>query len=106
MDRSNLWVNVTVDGIFLRNGMRATASRLSRLEELKGLLKAREHSTAEALASELGVSRRTLQRDLAILRDSGLPIEAARGRGGGMRLHPNWALGRTHFSAAEAIDLL
>jgi predicted DNA-binding transcriptional regulator YafY len=85
---------------------RATASRLERLEELKGLLKARDHATAEALAAELGVSRRTLHRDLAILRDSGLPIEAERGRGGGMRLHPNWALGRLYFSAAEAIDLL
>ena len=85
---------------------RTTASRLSRLDELKGLLKSRDHSTAEALAAELGVSRRTLHRDLAILRDSGLPIEAGRGRGGGMRLHPNWALGRMQFSAAEAIDLL
>jgi predicted DNA-binding transcriptional regulator YafY len=87
-------------------GTRTAGARLTRLEELKGLLKAREHSTAEALAAELGVSRRTLHRDLAILRDSGLPVEAARGRGGGMRLHPNWALGRIYFSAAEAIDLL
>lgn len=30
------------------------------------------HSTAEALAAELGVSRRTLHRDLAILRDRDL----------------------------------
>jgi predicted DNA-binding transcriptional regulator YafY len=87
-------------------GTRAAGSRLDRLEELKGLLKARDHSTAEALAAELGISRRTLHRDLAILRDGGLPIETARGRGGGMRLHPNWALGRIYFSAAEAIDLL
>jgi predicted DNA-binding transcriptional regulator YafY len=79
---------------------------MDRLEELKGLLRARDHSTADALAAELGVSRRTLHRDLAILRDSGLPIEAERGRGGGMRLHPNWALGRIYFSTAEAIDLL
>jgi predicted DNA-binding transcriptional regulator YafY len=87
-------------------GTRTAGARLTRLEELKGLLKAREHSTAEALAAELGVSRRTLHRDLAILREGGLPVEAARGRGGGMRLHPNWALGRIYFSAAEAIDLL
>jgi predicted DNA-binding transcriptional regulator YafY len=87
-------------------GVRAAGSRLERLEELKGLLKARDHSTAEGLAAELGVSRRTLHRDLAILRESGLPIESERGRGGGMRVHPNWALGRISFSAAEAIDLL
>jgi predicted DNA-binding transcriptional regulator YafY len=87
-------------------GDKATVSRLNRLEELKGLLKGRDHSTAEALARELGVSRRTLHRDLGILRDSGFPIDAERGRGGGMRLHPKWALGRIHFSTAEAIDLL
>src|SRR5262245_10112651 len=91
---------------FFGMGIRAAASRLDRLEELKGLLKARDHSTAEALAAELGVSRRTLHRDLAILRDSGTPIEAERGRGGGMRLHPNWALGRISLSAVEAVDLL
>jgi predicted DNA-binding transcriptional regulator YafY len=85
---------------------KATVSRLNRLEELKGLLKGRDHSTADALAQELGVSRRTLHRDLAILRDSGFPIDAERGRGGGMRLHPKWALGRIHFSTSEAIDLL
>ena len=62
---------------------------MARLEELKGLLKGRDRSTGEALAAELGISRRTLHRDVAILRDNGLAIEAARGRGGGMRLHPN-----------------
>jgi predicted DNA-binding transcriptional regulator YafY len=85
---------------------RSTGSRIGRLEELQGLLKARDHSTAEYLSAQLGVSRRTLHRDLALLRDSGLPIESDRGRGGGLRLHRNWSLGRVYFSAAEAIDLL
>jgi predicted DNA-binding transcriptional regulator YafY len=85
---------------------RATASRLQRLEQLKGLLKTHEHVTAAALAGELGVSLRTLNRDLAVLRESGMPIEADRGRGGGLRLQRNWALGRLHLSPEEAIDLL
>ena len=85
---------------------RSVKTRLDRLEQLKGLLRARDHSTVDDLAQELGVSRRTLHRDLTLLRDTGLPIEAERGRGGGMRIHPNWALGRIHFSWAEAIDLL
>lgn len=85
---------------------RAAASRLHRLEELKGLLKAREHVTAAELADELGVSLRTLNRDLALLRDGDVPIESDRGRGGGLRLQRNWALGRLHLSPAEAIDLL
>lgn len=87
-------------------GSRAAASRLRRLEELKGLLRAREHVTAAELSAELGVSLRTLNRDLGILRDSGVPIESDRGRGGGLRLQRNWTLGRLHLSPEEAIDLL
>jgi predicted DNA-binding transcriptional regulator YafY len=85
---------------------RGTISRLQRLEQLKGLLKAREHSTVGELAGELGVSVRTLNRDVRILRDSGVPIEADRGRGGGLRLQRNWSLGRLHLNPAETIDLL
>lgn len=80
--------------------------RLNRLEELKGLLKSRDHVTAAELADELDISLRTLTRDLAILRDTGTPIESDRGRGGGLRLQRNWALGRLHLSPEEAIDLL
>lgn len=87
-------------------GDRATSSRLRRLEELKALLKAREHVTAAELSAELGISMRTLNRDLGVLRDSGVPIESDRGRGGGLRLQRNWSLGRLHLSPEEAIDLL
>lgn len=87
-------------------GDRATSSRLERLEELKGLLKAGEHVTARQLSTELGISIRTINRDLEILRESGIPIESERGRGGGLRLHRNWALGRLHLSPEETIDLL
>jgi predicted DNA-binding transcriptional regulator YafY len=79
---------------------------MQRLEELKGLLKAREHVTAAEPSADLGVSLRTLNRDIEILRDGGIPIESDRGRGGGLRLQRNWALGRLHLSPVEAIDLL
>jgi predicted DNA-binding transcriptional regulator YafY len=94
------------NGIFVGMGSRAIFARLDRLEELKGLLKAREHVTAAELSDELGVSLRTLNRDLEILRSSGVPIESDRGRGGGLRLQRNWTLGRLHLSPEEAIDLL
>jgi predicted DNA-binding transcriptional regulator YafY len=81
-------------------------ARLSRLDQLKGLLKDRDHATAGELAAELGTSLRTLQRDLAVLRQWGTPIESDRGRGGGLRLQRRWALGRLHLSTEEAIDLL
>jgi predicted DNA-binding transcriptional regulator YafY len=85
---------------------RDAGARLRRLEELAGLLKSREFVTAAELAVELGVSLRTVSRDLALLREQGTPIEADRGRGGGMRLERNWALGRVHLSPEESIDLL
>lgn len=85
---------------------RAAVSRLDRLERLQGLLRDGDHVTAGALAAELGVSVRSVARDLALLRDSGVPVEADRGRGGGVRLPARWSLGRIHLSEEEAIDLL
>jgi predicted DNA-binding transcriptional regulator YafY len=85
---------------------RSASSHLQRLEQLKGLLKARESTTAAELADELGVSVRSLNRDLAILRDAGVPIESERGRGGGVRLQRNWSLGRLHLTPEETLDLL
>jgi predicted DNA-binding transcriptional regulator YafY len=85
---------------------RSTKSRLDRIEQLKGLLKDRDHVIATDLAEELGVSLRTLNRDLALLREQGLPLEGERGRGGGLRLDRSWAIGRLHLSVEEAIDLL
>ncbi|NJO35709.1 MAG: HTH domain-containing protein, partial [Rhodospirillales bacterium] len=72
----------------------------------QGAAQGAEHVTAAELAAALGVSMRTLNRDLELLRDGGVPIESDRGRGGGLRLQRNWALGRLHLSPAEAIDLL
>ena len=85
---------------------RDTRSRIERLEELQALLKARDHVTGAELAGDLGVSVRTINRDLEVLRAGGMPIDADRGRGGGLRLQRNWALGRLHLSPSEAIDLL
>ncbi len=67
-----------------------TLGRPQRLDLLASRLKADEAMTVPVLADEFGISARTLFRDLAILRDRGLPVEADRGRGGGVRLHPVW----------------
>lgn len=80
--------------------------RLDRLEELTGLLRAGDHHVAADLAARLGVSKRTLMRDLDILRERGYPIETDRGRGGGLRLHRHWGIGRLNLSYREVIDLL
>lgn len=80
--------------------------RIERLETLTLHLKQDGYCTVDGLASKLGVSRRTLTRDIEILRKQGLPIDAERGRGGGIQLDSNWGVGRVNFSHAEAVDLL
>ncbi|WP_299621526.1 YafY family protein [Pelagibius sp.] len=84
----------------------STLTRLQRLEFITSRLKSDEPLTVRAIAEELGISERTLYRDVALLRERGLPIEADRGRGGGIRLHRTWGVGRMQLDYREAIDLL
>lgn len=70
------------------------------------LLAERDYITTAELAHELGVSVRTVHRDLSFLRDLGIPVDGERGRGGGLRLEHGWSLGRVHLSEVEAIGLL
>ncbi|MFO0747319.1 MAG: WYL domain-containing protein [Myxococcota bacterium] len=77
-----------------------------RLDRLLGLLAARESTSGRALAAELGVSLRTLRRDMARLVARGVPLEAEPGRGGGVRLPERAGLGRLQLDHREALDLL
>lgn len=81
-------------------------SRLDRLDLLTRMLRDRPGTTVGALARELKVSPRSVFRDLDRLRERGYPIEADRGRGGGLRLHASWGLGRVLLSTEEALCTL
>lgn len=83
-----------------------THRHLDRLDLLTTRLKSDEPLILKDIAEEMGVSLRTLNRDIAILRERGLPIEADRGRGGGVRLNWRWGIGRMALSYREAVDLL
>ncbi|HKW48477.1 MAG TPA: WYL domain-containing protein [Gemmatimonadaceae bacterium] len=84
----------------------ATIQRVDRLDLLTRILRDRPGITVVQLARELGVSARSVFRDLDHLRDRGYPIEADRGRGGGLRLHASWGLGRVLLSSEEALCTL
>ncbi|MCK0142126.1 WYL domain-containing protein [Aliiroseovarius sp. F20344] len=80
--------------------------RLKRIELLAARLKQDTLCTVADLAGQHGVSARTITRDLALMREQGMQIDADRGRGGGVRLDQRWGVGRLNLSYAEAVDLL
>ena len=59
--------------------------RNERADALLSHLRANQYATMTELARELGVSVRTIRRDIADLRLRGIDIEGERGRGGGVR---------------------
>ncbi|GAA0955432.1 helix-turn-helix transcriptional regulator [Actinocorallia libanotica] len=63
--------------------MATTSSRLLRLLSLLG---ARPNRSGRDLADRLGVSTRTLRRDVESLRELGYPVQALKGPDGGYRL--------------------
>lgn len=73
--------------------------------ELADLLRGREATTVADLAGELGVSRRTLLRDLASLRERGMPISGETGPGGGVRLEGDRGLAAVHLSLSEIVAM-
>lgn len=73
--------------------------------ELADLLRGRNATTVAELASELGVSRRTLLRDLASLRERGMPIAGEAGPGGGVRLDVDRGLAAVHLSVIEVVSI-
>lgn len=85
---------------------RSLPVRLSRLDALSQRLSdGAVHAVAD-LAGELGVSQRTLARDLALLREQGWDLEGASGRGGGVRVVHRWPSGRITLRGDDAMELL
>jgi predicted DNA-binding transcriptional regulator YafY len=63
-------------------------------------------STVADLAEEVGVSRRTVLRDISALRDEGFVIHSEPGRGGGLQLDPQSVQATARLSVAEVFALL
>jgi predicted DNA-binding transcriptional regulator YafY len=80
--------------------------RADRLVSLVLLLQARGGSTARALAAELGVSVRTIYRDLEALGTAGVPVITEAGPGGGCRLMEGYRFPLRGLRPDEAEALL
>lgn len=85
---------------------RALPVRLSRLDALSGRLSDGAVHGVAALAEELGVSPRTLARDLNLLREQGWALESSSGRGGGVQVAQRWPSGRIALRGEDALELL
>lgn len=72
-----------------------------RFFSLMLLLESRDAVTTQDLASALGVSLRTITRDLNWLREAGLPVTAQRGRLGGVTMLPGSGLDLTRLTPGE-----
>jgi predicted DNA-binding transcriptional regulator YafY len=78
-----------------------TARALQTLE----ILQLRPGTTADQIASRLGVTERAARRYIAILREAGMPVESSRGRHGGYRLGRGARLPPVVFTQEEALAL-
>jgi predicted DNA-binding transcriptional regulator YafY len=79
-----------------------TARALLALE----VLQLRPGTTAQELASRLGVTERAARRYVAILREAGIDVESSRGRYGGYRLGRGTRLPPVVFTQDEALALV
>ena len=76
-----------------------------RLDAVVAAIRAREGLSMRELAEELGVSVRTIRRDISLLRARGFDIEGDRGRGGGIRFARYAPLPPLHLDSDQAVGL-
>ncbi|GLU87866.1 YafY family protein [Agromyces sp. NBRC 114283] len=81
------------------------AATTSRTLELLSLLQSHRHWTAHELVDRLGVSERTLRRDVERLRELGYGIESLRGVAGGYRLEAGTGLPPLLLSDDEGVAI-
>ena len=75
--------------------------QIHRLFEIVYLLLDTPNITARQLAERFEVSERTIYRDVDVLSGAGIPVYAAKGKGGGIRLLPDYVLDKSLLSEKE-----
>lgn len=80
--------------------------QIDRLIQIVFLLLSCDSLTAKQLAEELGVSTRTIYRDINILSAAGIPITSQKGYGGGLSLLQGYSLDKSYFTQAEQSNMI
>lgn len=78
----------------------------ARRERLVYLMRRGGSASVESLASVVGASRRTVLRDMSVLRDRGFVIAGEGGRGGGVRMDPQSVMVTAQLTAEEVVALI
>ena len=80
--------------------------QIDRLIQNIFLLLRHENITAKQLAQDLGVSTRTIYRDINTLSIAGIPITSQKGYGGGLSLLEGFALDKSYFTQEEQSNII
>ena len=80
--------------------------QIHRLFEIVYLLLDTPNITARQLAERFEVSERTIYRDVDVLSGAGIPVYAAKGKGGGIRLLPDYVLDKSLLNENEQEAIL
>lgn len=81
---------------------------MKKVDRLMAILIALQQKTvtAQSLADQLEVSKRTILRDMEALSEMGIPLYATTGPSGGFHLMDSYKLPPLHFDSQEALTLL
>ena len=82
------------------------AETTGRVLQLLGLLQSRRVWSGDELAERLGVTTRSVRRDIERLRDLGYPVHASRGHGGGYQLGAGGSLPPLLLDPDEAVAVV
>ena len=80
--------------------------KIDRLFAITNILINKKTVTATELASQFGVSVRTIYRDVEILSTNGVPIYTHQGKGGGISIMEGYTIDRTMLSDEEQKQVL
>ena len=80
--------------------------QINRLLEIVYILLDQKAITAKQLSARFGVSQRTIYRDIDALSLAGIPVYAEKGKGGGIRVLPEFVLNKSILSEQEQQEIL
>jgi predicted DNA-binding transcriptional regulator YafY len=80
--------------------------KLNRLFEIIYILLQKRSVSAKELSDHLGVSVRTIYRDIDVLSLAGIPVYTEQGKGGGISILPDFVLNKSLLSEQDQSEIL